>query len=202
VEELTKIEELNQNLVKLTYVLRRFLGTEAELMIANNLLKDVYKNDQDPKLVKIITCNKRYASEIKNVVGQLSDSLSETTDRLIKHEDRMKLKVGELQMPSPDLRRVPGASGTGIRFPTGINIFATSSGSTSSASTPKAVRDSFKKNPNIRPEFLHEELQKSMEETKGEEVNPTEMEMDLVTTDGEKEKDNSPVITKEVFVER
>jgi hypothetical protein len=41
-----------------------------------------------------------------------------------------------------------------------------------------------------------------MEETKGEEVNPTKMEVDLVTIDGEKEKDNSPVITKKVFVEQ
>jgi hypothetical protein len=54
-----------------------------------------YKGDQDPKLVKIITCNKRYAAKIKNVAGQLSNSLSETMNHLIKHEDRMKLKVGE-----------------------------------------------------------------------------------------------------------
>jgi hypothetical protein len=170
-------------------------------MITNNLLKDVYKGDQDPKLVKIITCNKRYASKIKNVVGQLSDSLRETIDHLIKHEDRMKLKVDELQKPNPNLRRVLVTSGTGVRYPTGINIFATPSGSTSSASTPKAVGDSSHETPKIGPDFLHEELQKSMKETKEEEVNPTEMEVDLVSTDGDKEKDDSHVITKEVFVE-
>jgi hypothetical protein len=132
----------------------------------------------------------------------LSDSLRETMDHLIKHEDWMKLKVGELQKPNPDLRRVPVTSGTGVRYPTGINIFATPSGSRSSASTPKAVEDSFQEILKIGPDFLHEELQKSMKETKEEEVNPTEMEVDLVSMDGDKEKDDSPVITKEVFVEQ
>jgi hypothetical protein len=70
----------------------------------------------------------------------------------------MKLKVGELQIPNPDLMRVSGASGTCIRFPTSINIFAIPSSSTSNASTPKAVGDSFQETPKIRLEFLHEEL--------------------------------------------
>jgi hypothetical protein len=63
------------------------------------------------------------------------------------------------------------------------------------------VGDSFEKTPKIGPDFLHEQLQKSIEETKGEEVNPTEMEVDLVSIDGDKERNDSPVITKEVFVE-
>jgi hypothetical protein len=91
--ELKEIDDLNRNLVELETLVRRFLVADPELMIANNILKEIYKSKEDPKLVKIITCNKKYVVEIKDYVGKLSRSLSDTMDHLIKHEDRLRFKT-------------------------------------------------------------------------------------------------------------
>ena len=47
-QELTKIDDLNQTLINLGKFMRILLGSEPELMVANNLVKQVYNNDQDP----------------------------------------------------------------------------------------------------------------------------------------------------------
>jgi hypothetical protein len=45
VEELARIDVLNQNLMELQADVGRFLSIDAELLVANNLLKKVYKGD-------------------------------------------------------------------------------------------------------------------------------------------------------------
>jgi hypothetical protein len=121
VHKLSKIEDLNQNLLQLANLVRSFLAADLELMIANNLLKEVYKSKQDPKLVKIITCNKKYASEIKDCVGKLSYSLGETMDHLIQCEERLRFKADqELQKSSPKLTKVLGTTGTRARSLSGL----------------------------------------------------------------------------------
>jgi hypothetical protein len=137
-----KVEELNRNMVQLALLVRKFLASDPKLMIANNLLKEVFKSEQDPKLVKIITCNKKYASEIKDVVGRLSDSLGVTMDHLVKHKDRLKFKVEEIQRSNPEVRKVFGTSETGARSLSGIKVAVTSSGSTSNASKSMAAVES------------------------------------------------------------
>jgi endo-1,4-beta-mannosidase len=104
VQELKEIDDLNRNLVELGTLDRRFLVANPKLVIANNLLMEIYKSKEDPKLVKIITCYKRYAAEIKDYVGKLSGSLGDTMDHLIKHEDRLLFKTKqELQRSSLEI---------------------------------------------------------------------------------------------------
>jgi hypothetical protein len=202
VEELAWIDNLNRNLVQLAHSVQRFIGTDAKLMVANNLLREVFSSDQDPKLLKIIGCNKKYAADIKEVVDRLNSSLGETMDHLIKYEDRMKAKVDESQRSNPDLRKFAGTSGTGTRSLSGLKLPVTPSGSTSSASTPKTLGDSTLETSKIKPDFLQEELQRAMGEIKEEEVKPAEMEVDVDTLDDVKLDEGAPIITKEVLEDK
>jgi hypothetical protein len=83
VQELKQIDDLNRNLVEVGNSIRYFAVADPELMIANNLLKEIYKSEEDPKLVKIITCKKKYAAEIKDCVSKLNVSLGETMEHLV-----------------------------------------------------------------------------------------------------------------------
>ena len=113
VEELAKIDEMDRNLVELAHLVRKFLAFDPKLMISNNLLKEVLKPEDNPKLVKIITCNKKYAGEIKDVISRLSHSLGETMEYLIKHKKRLSFRVEQqVAKSSPELKRVLGISGT------------------------------------------------------------------------------------------
>jgi hypothetical protein len=106
VQELTKIDDLNQNLLDLGKSVRILLGTEPELMIANNLVKQVHNDDKDPKLVKIISCNKKYAAEIQEAVGKLSASIDASLEYLVAHATNLEFKEEDVQMIQPKPKTV------------------------------------------------------------------------------------------------
>jgi hypothetical protein len=115
VQELTKIDDLNQNLIDLGKFVRSLLGIELELMVANNLVKQVYNDDQDPKLLRINSCNKKYAAEMKEAVGRLSASIDASLQYLVTHARDLEFKRDDIQMTKPDSKRVPDTFGTGLR---------------------------------------------------------------------------------------
>jgi hypothetical protein len=67
----------------------------------------------------------KYAREIKEVVAKLSVSLGETMGHLVQHKGRQNFKEEEIQMSTPELKKVPGGSGTRIGSPSGIKMAAT-----------------------------------------------------------------------------
>jgi hypothetical protein len=159
VQELKEIDDLNRNLVELGNLVRRFFVSDPELMIANNLLKEIYKSEEDRKLVKIITCNKKYAAEIKDCVAKLSGSLGDTMDHLIKHKDCLRFKTEqEFQRSSTEIRRVLSTCRTGARSLSGIRLVVTSTGSTSSASTPKEAGESIQEKAKPSSGFLPKDI--------------------------------------------
>jgi hypothetical protein len=136
--------------------------------------------------VKTTTCNKKYASEIKECVGKLSYSLGETMDHLIKHKERIHFKADqEFQRSNPKIRKVPDTSGTGTRSLTGIRLVIPPSGSTSSASTPKAGGETI------------QDFMKLSEEK----IRPADMEVDVVTVDGTK-LEEPHIVTRKTFVDQ
>jgi hypothetical protein len=92
VRELKHTDDLNRNLVEAGKSIQAFVVADPELMVANNLLKNIYKSEEDPKLLKIISCNKKYAADIKDCVSKMSVNLKETMEHLVKHEDRLLMK--------------------------------------------------------------------------------------------------------------
>jgi hypothetical protein len=124
-------------------------------MVANNLLKEIYKSEKNPNLVKIITCNKKYAADIKECMSKLSDSLKETLEHLVKHEDGLLMKADlGVQKSEPEVRRVTDTSGTGTKNGSGRRLGVTPTGSTLSASTPQALLESPWERPKARPNFI------------------------------------------------
>ena len=122
---------------------RTLLGTEPELMVASNLVRQVYNDDQDPKLLKIITCNKKYAAEIKEAVGKLSASIDSSMEHLVMQERWSGVEGGWCpEWLNRNLKRVPDTLGTGLRRLSGTMVVHTPTGSTSSASTPTLLRES------------------------------------------------------------
>jgi hypothetical protein len=128
-------------------------------MISNNLLKEIYKSEEDPKLVKIVTCNKKYVADIKDCVSKLSDSLKETLEHLVKHEDRllMKAELG-VQKFEPEVRKVLNTFGTGTRSGSGRRLVVTPTGS-----TPQALVESSQEKPKPRPNFIPLDIKEFME---------------------------------------
>jgi hypothetical protein len=173
-----------------------FLGIDAELLVANNLFKEVYKGDQDPKIVKIISCNKKCAGENKKVVAKLSASLGETMGHLVQHKTRQKFKAEEIQMSNSELKKVPGGSGIGAKSPSRIKMTATPTRSTSSALTPRAVVESIQGTSKSKVVPLPEDIKQFMEKSKSEEEVKPEMEIDVDTLEDVKLDEDAPVITK------
>jgi hypothetical protein len=170
-------------------------------MIANNLLKEIYKLEEDPKLVKIITCNKKYAVEIKDYVGKLSVSLGKTMEHLVKHEDRLRFKAEqEFQRSSPEIIRVLSTSKIEARSLSGIRLAVTPTGFTPSDSTPKEARESIQEKPKPRPDFLPKDIQEITKKTE-EEVCQVDMEVDAITIEEAKVEEEPHVVSEKTSLE-
>ena len=151
VKDLATTDELYQGLLSLGKSLRPLIGTEPELLVANNLLRQVYNDEKDPKLVKIISCNKKYAAEIQNSLSNLGESINKSMDFLVAHLDDLEFKEEGTQVPEPEPKTVPDRSGTGLRRLSGTMVDRTPTGSTSSASTPPFLRTLGQTTPQSTP---------------------------------------------------
>jgi hypothetical protein len=155
--------------VELRNLVRHFLVAEPKLLIANNLLKEVYKSKEYLKLVKIITYNKSYVAEIKDCIGKLSGSLGEMMDHLIKHKERLRFKAEQdLQKSSLEIKRVLSTSRTRARSLSRMRLVVTPSRSTSSDSTPKAARNSIQEKSKPRPNFLPKDIKEFIKQSEEE----------------------------------
>jgi hypothetical protein len=208
VQELAKIDDLNQNLLDLGKSVRILIGTEPELMIANNLVKQVYNDDNDPKLVKIISCNKKYVAEIQAIVGKLSASIDASLEYLVAHVDDLDLKTEDVQVTEPELKRVPDISGTGLKRLSGTMVVQTPTGSTSSASTPPFLRSLSQATPQSTPvkllpvllfALVPGDVKQFMKESEDKEVKDATLDVDVVTVAEAPVAEEAPVVTQEVF---
>ena len=120
-------------------------------MVAYNLMKQVYNDDHDQKLLKIITCNKKYAAEIKEAVGKLNASIDASLQHLVMHARDLELKEDDAQMTKLDLKGVWDTFGTGLRQLSRTMVVHTPTKSTSSASTPRFLRDLSQTTPQSTP---------------------------------------------------
>jgi hypothetical protein len=188
-------------LVKVGKSVLEFVVADPEVMVANNLLKNIYKSEEDPKLLKIISCNKKYASDIKDCVSKMSDSLKETIEHLVKHEDRllMKAKLGVWKSKA-EVKRVPDTSKIATKSGLWKRLVATPTGLTSSASTPHALVESPQEKTKLRPNFIHLDVKLFMEE-KLEDVPQVETKVDVVTVDTAKVEEEPPKVTREAGLE-
>lgn len=136
VKDLQKEDGLNKTMEKAAVAVGRLRAADPELMVANNLLKKVYKSEEDPKFLSVVTCNRKYAAEVKEVLDNFSLSLEAS----LKHFDSARKSTEEVEVrnPDPELKAVPDESGTGIKVGSGTVPGLTPAGSTSSAYTPRS----------------------------------------------------------------
>jgi hypothetical protein len=131
----------------------------------------------------------------------LCDSLGETLEQLVKHEDGLRGKAEqEFQKSSLEIMRVSGTFGTKARSLSGGRLAVTPTRSMLSASTPQDLMESFQEKPKPRPDFLPKDIWEFIKK-KEEEVPQVEVEVDVVTIEGAKVEEEPPKVTDKAGLE-
>jgi hypothetical protein len=139
IQNMKTAEDLNWSLAKAVEEVGKLNAYDRKQQFGLKLVKEVYTLEVDPKLIRVLGCIKKYASEIKEHYAQLGIQMIVLVHYLEENPLPMNVKEElEVQKPHLEQRSIPGLSWTGTKDLESRKCAGhTPAGSTLSASTPK-----------------------------------------------------------------